>query len=72
MEIFLKITLMDIFYKMEMNSQTLKANLWLAKGKGGEEGWIRSLRMACAHFCVWNGWSTGTSCTAQGTLLNIL
>jgi len=27
----------ELIYKTEIDSQTLKTNLWLPKGKGGEE-----------------------------------
>ena len=37
----------------------------------GEE-LIRSLWLACTHYCIQSGWPTRTSCIAQGTLLSVL
>ena len=34
----LKYVTNEFIYKTETDSQTLKTNLWLPKGKGGEEG----------------------------------
>ena len=62
----------ELIYKTETNSQTLKTNFWLSKGKGGGVGWIGSLGLADAHRWTWTGWSVGTCCVALGTLPNIL
>ena len=37
-----------------------------------QERWTEGLGPSQAHCGTWNGWPTGTCCTAQGTLLNIL
>ena len=37
------------------------------RGKAGERG----LGQANIHYCMWNGWSMGPCCIAQGTLPNI-
>ena len=36
------------------------------------EGIDRGFGMTYAHYCIWNVWSMGTYCRAQGTLPNIL
>ena len=59
-------------YKKETDSQTLKTNIWLPKGRVVGKGWVGGLGLAKAHFCIWNGWSTGTCCIAQRNLLNVL
>ena len=46
--------------------------LWLQKGTGWGEGLIGGLGMVYAHYCLWNEWSTGSCCIAQGNRLNIL
>ena len=61
----------EFIYKTETDSQTSKTNLWLSKGKWGEQ-LIGGLALANAHLCIWNGWSMGTCCIARGNLLNIL
>ena len=40
----------ELIYKTEIDSQILKANLWLPKGKE-EEGYIRSFGLTCIHYC---------------------
>ena len=35
-------------------------------------GWPRGLELAHTECSTWNDWPTGTCCTAQGTLPNIL
>ena len=54
------------FYKTEKDPQTLKTNSWLPKGTGWGEGLIGGLGMVYAHYCLWNEWSTGSCCIAQG------
>ena len=35
------------------------------KEKCGGEGWIGSLGLAYAHYCIWIGWSMWTYCTTE-------
>ena len=59
----------DINYLQNRNRLSdFKDRLIVTKG----EGLIRSLRLACTHYCIWSGWPTRTSCIAQGTLLSVL
>ena len=37
----------------------LKTNLWLPKGQGAEGGWTGALRLAFAHWGLWNDWPVG-------------
>ena len=60
-----KMTQMNLFAKQK-ETQMSKTNLWLPKGR------IGSLGLAYANYGIWNGWSTGTCCIAQGTPPNIL
>ena len=70
--IFKKIDANELICRTKTDSQTLK-NLWLPKGtSGGGEGWPGGLRLAYAHWGIWNDWSMGTCCIAQGTLPNSL
>ena len=61
---YLKNNTNELIYRTETDSQTLKTNLWLPKGKDGGEGWIWNLGLACEHYFIWNGWSVGTGCIA--------
>ena len=49
----------------ETDSQILKTNLWLLKGKcgGGRMDWGFWIGI-CAHCGIWNDWPMWTSCTA--------
>ena len=38
------------------------------KGDRWRERWIGGLGLVYAYYCIWNGWSMGTYCKAQGTL----
>ena len=40
----------ELIYTTEIDSQILKANLWLPKGKE-EEGYIRSFGLTYTHYC---------------------
>ena len=42
----------ELIYKIETDSQTLKTNLWLPKGKSGGEGKIRSLGLTDMHYYI--------------------
>ena len=45
----------------------------IAEGNGRVgEGWIGSLGLADANYYIWNGYKTGSYCTAQGTIFNVL
>ena len=46
----------ELIFRTEIDSQTLKTNLWLPKGTGGDEGWIGDLGLACANCSIWNDW----------------
>ena len=60
----------DLICRRERDSQTLATNFWLPQIVGGGMEW--GLRSADTHWGLWNDWSTGTCCIAQGTLPNIL
>ena len=42
----------ELIYKTKTDSQTLKTNLWLPKGKGREEGRVRSLELTHVHYYI--------------------
>ena len=42
----------EVIYKTETDSQTLKTNLWLPKGKCGGEGQIRSWGLTYTHYYI--------------------
>ena len=58
-------------HRTETDSQTLKTNLWLPKGRGGERDGL-GLWDWYMHTEIWYDWPTGTCCIAQRMLLNIL
>ena len=62
---------MNLFAEQKQ-TQTLKTNLWLPKGMGGEEGWTVGLGLAYAHLGIRSDWPIGTCCIAQRTLPSIL
>ena len=43
----------------------------VAKGEG-VGGWSGSLGLAVANCYLWNGWTMGSYCMAQGTMVSIL
>ena len=42
----------ELIYKTETDSQILKTNLWLPKGKRGGEGEIRSLGLTYTYYYI--------------------
>ena len=40
----------ELIYKTEIDSQTQKTNLWLQKGRGGQEGQIRSMGLTDRNY----------------------
>ena len=60
----------EVICRIETDSQTLKTNLWLPKGKTGR--WPGGLGLADAHFGIWNDWPRGTCLVAERTSPKIL
>ena len=63
---------MGVALKRPKKKRKKKTNLRLPKGTGGVEECPGGLGLTYAHCSIWNEWPTGTYCTAQGTLPNIL
>ena len=42
----------ELIYKIETDSQTLKTDLWLPKGKGGGKDKFRSLELTYIHYYI--------------------
>ena len=60
------------FFAEQKDSHT-KTNLWLLKGTNeGRDGLRDGGGLVYAHHGIWNDWTMGTYCVAQGTLPNIL
>ena len=62
---------MNLFTK-ENQTYRLQKQIYGYRSRKVGEGQMGSLGLESAHYCMWNGWSTGTCCVAQGILLNIL
>ena len=62
----------ELIYRTEIDSQTLKTNLWFPKGTGEGLGWIKGLGLVYANCGTWNEWPMETCYRAQGTLPNSL
>ena len=73
----------DVIYvktkkEIQMNLFTKKTRLTNLKNKHAyQREWqgdrlIGGLGLEYVQYCIWNGWPTGTSCIAQGTLRDIL
>ena len=69
---FKKKDINELVCRTEIDSQTLKTNLWLPKWAvvGSRDGW--GFRVGIGHYYIWNDWPTGTCCIAWRTLPNIL
>jgi len=50
----------------EKKTMDLENRLVVAKGE--EEGWIRSLGLIDADYCLWNGLAMRSCCVALGTM----
>ena len=63
-----------ISYMTQMNISTEKKHMDLgnrlvvAKGEGEEEGWIGSLGLIDANYCLWKGLAVRSCCVALGTM----
>ena len=54
-----------IIWRTEVDTETLKTNLWLPKGTEEGEGCTWSLGLTYADGGIWNDWLMGTWCIAQ-------
>ena len=59
-------------HKTEIDSKSLKPNLWLPKGNHWEKGWAGSLELAYIHYYKQNQLVARTYHKAWGNLFNTL
>ena len=52
----------------EKKTMDLENRLVVAKGEGEGEGWIESLGLMDANYCLWNGLAMRSCCVALGTV----
>ena len=52
----------------EKKIMDLENRLLVAKGEGEGVGWIRSLGLIDADYCLWNGQAVRPCCVALGTV----
>ena len=53
-------------FPQKRKSWTWRIDLWLPRGEG--VGWIGSLGLIDADYCLWNGLAMRSCCVAQGTM----
>ena len=52
----------------EKKIMNLENRLVVAKGEGEGMGWIESLGLIDANYCLWNGLAIRSCCVALGTM----
>ena len=52
----------------EKKTMDLENRLVVAKGEGEGVGWMESLGLIDANYCLWNGLAMRSCCVALGTL----
>ena len=52
----------------EKKIMNLENGLVVAKGEGEEVGWIGSLGLIDANYCLWNGLTMRSCCVSLGTI----
>ena len=52
----------------EKKIMNLENSLVVVKGKGERMGWIGSLGLTVADYCLWNGLAMRPCCVALGTM----
>ena len=62
----------NLFTEQKKQNHRLENELMVAKGERSGEEMDRSLGLSYIHYCIWNGWSLGICCTAQGTLCSVI
>ena len=55
-------------FSTEKKIMDLENRLMVAKGEGERVGWIGSLGLIDADYCLWNGLAMRSCCVALGTM----
>ena len=55
-------------FSIEKKIMDLENRLVVAKGEVKGGGWIGSLELICANYCLWNGLAMRSCCGALGTM----
>ena len=56
----------------EKNIMDSENRLVVAKGEVEEVGWLRSLGLIDADYCLWNGLAVRSCCVALGTVWSLM
>jgi len=59
-------------FPQKRKSWTWKIDLWLPRGRGEGMGWMGSLGLIDADYCLWNGLAMRSCCVAPGTMFSHL